>query len=367
MSASTASLLLDFADPVQAALELVKNERLSTELACVLNPSLSREEIENFYRVMWRLDQVSSVIDQYLELARSLPPPAMIYVETADGERAGIAGERLLDDARLVGVPGDLVLCIGGCNFSVVDVSRSPLPHNGGPGEPPNLGSSVSGRSPAPIHGGGWTRSSAAALRDGAQGDPPQTAQDASLQPAQPGFGMVATNTGWTPPSPELVLNPAFLRWRETAITWQRDRLKRVQRFLAAGDVLRRDWASYEINIEAHHTVSADEQAEPIDDRANRTGMSDASAPPKAVASYLARGNKIGGHEQVRGPYLSWLREQSGPVSYNKQLDKLKELALATGWLTSSGPVVSTLRSWEMKLRQEFLREANQPDRPLSA
>ena len=73
VSARTDPLLLDFVDPLKAAVDLVKSERLNTELACVLNPSLKREEIENFQRVMWRCDQVSSVIDQYLELARSLP------------------------------------------------------------------------------------------------------------------------------------------------------------------------------------------------------------------------------------------------------------------------------------------------------
>ena len=74
------------------------------------------------------------------------------------------------------------------------------------------------------------------------------------------------------------------------AITWQRDRLKRVQQFLAAGNVLRRDWAAdYRVSIKADSTVAADEQAEPIDDRANRTGMTGDPAPPKVVASYLAR------------------------------------------------------------------------------
>jgi hypothetical protein len=299
MSARTDSLLFDFVDPLKAALDLVKSERLNTEVTRVLNPSLSRKKIKNFQRSMWEHDQVSRLIGQYLELAAALPPPAMIYVETADGERVGFAGERLLDDARLVGMPGNLVLCIDGGNYTVVAVS----------GAPANAGSS---------------------------------------------------------PVPGMVVNPDFVRWREMTITWQQERVKRQQQFLAACEMIRRD--AYEVDIEADNTVAAYEQAEPIDDRANGPGMNGGSSLPTIVASYLAEGKKIGGHMRVHAPYLAWLREQSQPLSYDDRLEKLKALALAAGWPTPDGPVRSTLREWEKKLRQEFLQETNQPDRrPLSA
>jgi hypothetical protein len=310
MSAKTASLLLDFLDPLKAAVDLVKSERLITQLACARNPSLSRKAIMNrnaikrFQREMWQRDEMSRVLDEYLELAAALPPPSMIYVETADGKRAEFAGERLLDDARLVGVPCNLVLRIEGRDYSVVDVSRSPLLDNSIIGVP-NLGSGVQ-----------------------------------------------------EPPSPSvLVFNPAFVRWREMATHWQQERFKRLQEFLAACDMLRRDTASFEINIEADSTVVPHEQTEPIDGGANRPGMTGVSAPPTAVTSYLATRKKISGRERVRAPYLVWLREQSQPPSYNKRLDKLKELALAADWPAPSGPAESTLREWEMNLRQEFLRE----------
>jgi hypothetical protein len=365
MSVGTDSLLLDFVDPLKAALDLVKSERLNTEVARVLIPSLSREEIENFQRSMWQRDQVSRVIGQYLELAAALPPPAMIYVETADGERVGFAGERLLDDARLVGMPGNLVLCIDGGNYTVVDVSCAPLPDNRGLGGPPNPGSGFARPFSVPIQSGGLTRSSGAAPGGVAQGDALQTALDASPQSAPPGFGMVgAANAGSPSPVPGMVVNPDFVRWREMATSWQQERLKRQREFLAACDMIRRD--AFEIDIEAGSTVAVDEQTEPIDDRPNRPGTTSGSAPPTVVASYLAEGKKIGGHVRVQAPYLAWLRAQSQPPSYKDRLDKLKALAQATGWPTPSGPVRSTLREWEKELRQEFLRETNQPDRPLS-
>jgi hypothetical protein len=357
MSTRTDALLLDFVDPLMAALDLVKKERLNTEVALVLIPSKSREEIENFQRRMWQSNRVSRLVDQYLELAKSRPPPAMIYVETAEGERVGFAGERLLDDARLVGVPGDLLLCIDGCNHTVAEVSPASL-DNRGLGGGSNPGSGFSRPSSAPIQSGALTRSSSAEPGAEAQGDPPHAALDASRLPAQPGFGMAgAANAGSTPLSTGLVLNPAFVRWREAAMTWEQEYRKRTLQFLVACDSLRRDFASSRINIKADSTVAADEQAGPIDDRANRSGMTSGSAPPTVVASYLAEGKRIGGHERVRVPYLAWLRGQSEPPSYNERLDKLKELALAASWAAPSGPARSTLRKWEMELRQEFLRQ----------
>src|SRR5262249_37053875 len=155
-----------------------------------------REEIEKFQRSMWLRDGVSKFMGRYLELAVALPPPAMIYVETADGGREGFAGERLLHDARLMVVSGNLVLRIDGSDYVVADVSRAPLLDNRGLGGPP------------------------------------------------------------LSPVPGMVVNPAFVRWRQRAIAWQQERLNRQLQFLAACSTIRLDsLIGHEADIELDRTV----------------------------------------------------------------------------------------------------------------
>src|SRR5215472_16365019 len=133
---------------------------------------------------------------------------------------------------------------------------------NGGPATP---GGGYPASAPQGPAGSGLTQIPAAAPGGVAQGRPPQTAQGALPQSPQPGFGMqqAATAGPAASPVPGMVINPAFLQWRQMAAAWQQEQTSRQQQFLSACHVIRRDAATgYKIDIEADSTVAADEQAE---------------------------------------------------------------------------------------------------------
>src|SRR5215475_11310975 len=119
-------------------------------------------------------------------------------------------------------VSGNLVLRIDGSDYVVADVSRAPLLDNRGLGGPP------------------------------------------------------------LSPVPGMVVNPAFVRWRQRAIAWQQERLNRQLQFLAACTTIRLDsLIGHEADIELDRTVefAADKPAEPVDDEAIPLGITGSAAP----------------------------------------------------------------------------------------
>jgi hypothetical protein len=268
MSARTDDLLFDFADPLKAALDLVRSERLNTELVCALNPALRRWEVKNFQRSMWLRDRVSDVVGQCLVLAATMPP-AMIYVETADVGKTGFAGERLLDDARLEVVPCDLVLHINGLDYSVVDVSTAT-----------NAGSSALSPQPGIVVNPGFVRWRQRAM-----------AWQQKRFKRQQQF-----------------LAACHLMRRSPAIIYKVD--------IKAGSTVAGD----------AQAESIDDLAQPL------SMTNGAAPATVVTSSLAERKTKTAGHIGVRELYLAWLREQSQPPSYGKRLEKLKALALEAGW-----------------------------------
>jgi hypothetical protein len=64
-------------------------------------------------------------------------------------------------------------------------------------------------------------------------------------------------------PPPGMMLNPAFMQWRQMQAAWQAEKQRREQEFTAACDLIKSDAAKrFKIDIEADSTVAADEQAE---------------------------------------------------------------------------------------------------------
>ncbi|HEY1299230.1 MAG TPA: hypothetical protein VGF07_01960 [Stellaceae bacterium] len=80
--------------------------------------------------------------------------------------------------------------------------------------------------------------------------------------PMPPGVGAPGPVAGPAAPPP-MVLNPAFVQWRQLAQAWHAEKQRREDEFRAACMTIRHDVAAgYKIDIEADSTIAADEQAE---------------------------------------------------------------------------------------------------------